>query len=213
MPILLVEVNPEEISIDESLFPDEMKDSFVYEHLKYCCSKNSLLPSISIIVSAAKAFVIRGHQYLFIAKELKYPRIRAIIDKASPEKLVREFLQKPKVVKLDWETVRKEEPDTMIGYSWFIFFFERTLTTAEKNSFEEQIVDFFRQLKLPAFVEIVDERVKNLNYPHAGHCAEFQAFVPIADERWYRSLRSVMIKFHSECIPVFSFQGRKFLTK
>jgi hypothetical protein len=209
MPVL-IELNVDEISVDETIFPNEMKESFIYEHLMYYCSKFYPTPAILIKLCNELTYVVRGHQYLSIAKDLKYSSIRAIIDKSSTEESIKAFLRKPSVIQLDWETARKEEYDTLITFNWYICFFERPLTEREKGIFEEQIVGFLKQLSLPSFAKRVDERIKDLSYPFSGLCAEFQAFVPVADERWYGHFRSVMIKFHLEYVPIVSFQGWKF---
>lgn len=210
MPIL-VELNINDISIDEIIFPNEMKECFIYEHLLYYCSKFYPLPTILIKLCGESAYVVRGHQYLSIAKELKHSSIRAIIDKASTEKYIKAFLRRSSVTQLDWEKIRKEEHNTAVAFNWYTCFFDRPLTSREKVIFEDQIVGFLKHLNLPSFVEKVDQRIKNLSYPFSGLCAEFQAFVPVADERWYSDFRSVMIKFHLEYVPIMSFQGRKFL--
>ena len=210
MHILLVELNPDEVSVDESLFPDKQKNSFIYEHLRHYCSKFYHLPTITVKVCAEAVFVVRGHQYLSIARELGHQRIRAIIDKSSPEKDVQKFLQKPSVVQLDWEAARNEGSDTLVEYVWFVFFFEKALNREDRKIFEEQIVEFFKHIKLPDWAEVPEKRITNLSYPYSGRCAEFQAYVPIEDERWYPSSRAVVVDFHLKYVPIASFQGRRF---
>lgn len=210
MCILLVELSPDEISVDESLFPDLNKNSFIYEHLRHYCSKFYPLPTIEVKVDAEAIIVVRGHPYLAIAKELRNQRIRAVVDKASSESSVSRFLQRSSIIQLDWETVMHEENNDLVSYVWFVFFFERSLNQEERKAFEKDIVGFYRQIQLPVWAEVPDDRIKNLSYPYSGRCAEFQAYVPIADERWYASSRAVVVDFHLKCVPIVSFQGRRF---
>ena len=211
MCILLVELNPDDVLVDTFLFLDKNKNEFIYEHLRHFYSKpNSVLPTIEVKVGA-ETVVTRGHLYLLLAKELGYKRIRAVIARASPEIFVDNFLKKSSVEKLDWKTIRKEESEAPLAeYAWYIFFFKRALYLEERKAFEEQIVEFFRQIKLPSWAETTGEKIEDLSYPYGGTCAEFQAYVPIRDERWYAPSRAVLINFHLNCVPIVSFQGRKF---
>lgn len=207
MPITLVEIESDKIVVDESRFLDDVMQSYVvYDHLRYYCSKFSPLPAISVQVESDVAFVVRRHWYLEIAKDLRIPRIRAVIEN-SVDAAVQSFLLQPSVGQIDWQEARKAEEEASIGYSWYVYFFERPLTAEERGVFEVQIVDFFRRLELPGWAELDDERIRNLSYPQEGLCAEFQAFVPSGDERWYAASLSVINKFHKECVPLVSFQG------
>lgn len=210
MHILLIELNPNEVSVEESLFPDKEKNLFIYEHLRYYCSKFYPLPTITVSIYDEGVFVVRGHQYLAIARELKHQRIRAIVDKSSPEKYVQRFLQRSSVVQLNWEIVSKEGSDIFVEYVWFVFFFKKPLNQEEQIFFEKLIVEFFRQIQLPAWAEVPDHKIKNLSYPYSGHCAEFQAYVPIEDEKWYASSRAAIVNFHLKYVPILSFQGQRF---
>lgn len=210
MNILLVELNPNEVLTDESLFPDKNKDILIYEHLKHYCSKFYPLPTIEIKVYAESVIVVRGHSYLKIAKELRHQSIRAVIDRNSPKPFVDSFLQKSSVVQLDWELIKQEEDNNLVSYVWLVFFFERQLEKEEQKIFEEQIIEFYRQIKLPAWADTPDNRIKDLSYPHFGCCVEFQAYIPVEDERWYAKSRAALVNFHLNHVPLVSFQGYKF---
>jgi hypothetical protein len=155
-------------------------------------------------------FVTRGHLYLTLAKELGYDRIRAVIDKASPREIVSSFLENPSISQLDWDVVKLENIDDFLEYVWLVFFFANPLTSQEKIVFENQVVEFYRQIKIPDGAEEADERIKDLNYPYLGRCAEFQAYLPIEDERWYAKSKAVLVDFHKQYAPIVSFQGRRF---
>ena len=109
-----------------------------------------------------------------------------------------------------WETVKNSDRNVLFDYVWLVCFFERPLNADEQNIFEEQVVGFFRQFILPNFADSTNERIKDLNYLFDGLCVEFQAYMPIGDERWYSEFRAVIVKFHSQYVPISSFQGHKF---
>ena len=210
MAIILVEIDPGEILVDRSRFqPDLVEPAVIYEHLLYCCSKFSSLPAISVEIEKDAAFVIRRHWYLSIAKDLKAPRIRAIIENGTDFDAVQKFLRRPSVTQIDWEEEKKRDAESTVEYRWLIFFFERPLTESERHSFDLQIVDFYRSLKMPSWFKIENERIIDLSYPRDGLCAEFQALAPFGDERWYAASRAALEKFHREVAPVISFQGHR----
>jgi hypothetical protein len=206
--LLVVEIDPDDVKVDESVFPNKWKDTFIYEHLRYYCSKFSPLPAISIYVTAEGATVTRAHQYLSIAKDLRRKSIRAIVDHNSPKEAVEQLLQKPSVTALDYQKLRAEEDEALFSYGWFVFFFERPLGAEERELFERKIVDYLKQTPLPPRFEAV-ERIKELNYPYAGHCAEVEAFTSL-DPRWYGAFRIVLMDFHKNVTPIVSFQGTRF---
>jgi hypothetical protein len=210
MKTSLIELNTDEISINESLFPDTEKDAFVQEHLQYYYSKINSVPTIVIRVESASIFVVRGHSYLTTAKELKLKKIRVVLDEGSTAESVVRLLRKPSVLQLDWKKVKREEENLLFEYNWYVFFFKRSISEAEKSVFDEHILRFFRRLEFPIFFKVPDERIQNLSYSHSGYCAEFQAYVPTLDERWYSPFRLAMEEFNLNCIPIASFQGRKF---
>lgn len=208
MSLLLVEMNPSDVEVDESVFPDEWKDWFVYEHLRYCCSKSQILSVVKIHVTADAVTAMSGQTYLSIARDLGRTSIRAVVDWSSPEEAVKQFLKRPSVTKLDYKAIREEEDKTLYWYGWFIFFFEEGLGEREREIFERDVVGFLKQIKLPPQFEAV-ERIQELTYPFSGRCAEVKAFRS-ADERWYAPFRVVLSDFHKNVARIASFQGTKF---
>lgn len=210
MSIHIVELKPDKVTIDEFKFPNKEQDFYIYDHLRYYCSKLTTLPAISIKIIDNVIFASSRSQYLTIAKELNRNRIQAVINLSSSKEDITKILNKPYVVQLDWEAVKKKERETLINYAWYIFFFQKTLNQDEKKAFEKDVVNFFRLIKLPSWATVPDQRIKDLAYSYSGLCCEFQAYVPIADERWYSSARAKTEIFHLNCVPIVSFQGRKF---
>lgn len=208
MNILLVELDPKDVLTDEILFINKQKEQFIYEHLRHYCSKFYPLPTISVRVYKNSVIVTHGHLYLAIAKELGHQRIRAIIDINSPYCFIQKLLNRPSVIKLDWNIVRQEDNE-LVSYCWLVFFFKRSLNQKEKKVFEEQVVRFFEQIPLPEFVDESNDKIQVLSYPNFGYCAEIKAYLPWEDERWYSTSRAVLLNFHFNCVPIVSFQGRK----
>jgi hypothetical protein len=209
--MLLIEVDPCCLLIDETSFPDKEKDNFIFEHLVYFSSKGNLLPTLIAKVESQGAFVTRGHHYLEIAKSLKRKRIRVVIEQSSLEIHIQKFLAKITYLKLDWEAERLSGSDVKCGYIWCVFFFERAVDNHEKQIFEEKIINFFRDINLPVGESTFDQRIKNLSCNHLDTCIEFEAYVPILDESWYAQSRQLLIDFHLNHVPIASFQGRRFL--
>jgi phage pi2 protein 07 len=210
MKILLVEIDTDEILVDEDRFPNLHKESFIYEHLRYYFSKSHALPTIEIKLCDDKVFVTYGHYYLLIARDLQFRRIRAIINRNSSSNSITKLLQQPSIAQLDWEKVNREESDEFLAYIWVVIFFEEPLISEQKALFEGQVVNFFKKIKLPPEAEEPKSRIKNLDYTFNDKCAEFQAYVPIEDERWYAQSINVLENFHFDQAAITSFQGRRF---
>lgn len=208
MTILIVEINPNKVLIDEDIFPDKHKEEFIYEHLRHYCSKFYPIPTIEVKVYTDSVFVIRGHLYLKIAKEFGHSQIRAIINKSSSNDSIIQLLQNPSVIELNWQSLIQE--DEPICYVWLVFFFAHPLNQEEKYIFEEQVLGFFSKINLPGWAEISNDRIKDMKYVCSGIGVEFQAYLPVDDERWYASSRAALVNFHFKYVPIISFQGRKF---
>jgi len=52
--ILVIELTPDEVSIDENIFSDPHKDEFIYEHLLHYCSYQILLKSHRLVWSGGE---------------------------------------------------------------------------------------------------------------------------------------------------------------
>ncbi|MEH1863543.1 MAG: hypothetical protein V7K69_00650 [Nostoc sp.] len=211
MLIILAEVSPDDILIDESIFADTQKDLFIYEHLKYFISKLGYLPVVEVRLYGNLVFVTRGHLYALISKELGYKYIRIRILQDSSREDVENFLQKSSVIRLDWETVKQEASRIpLVDYVWYIVFFAHSLSQVERQIFEESIIKFLKEIKLPECVQESNEKIRYLNYPFFGECCEFQAYISIGDERWYGDWTRKLSNFNLKHVPIISVNGRKF---
>jgi hypothetical protein len=209
--MLLAEIDPFDILISDIEPLKESEKHFVFEHLLYMMSKIPILPTLLVKLEPQGVIVKYGYLYLEIARILKRKIIRVVVDQSSSEECIQNFLQASSLRVLNWEEERQDNLQASCKFVWYVFFFERAINDKEKNEFEKNIVNFFRELKLPIWAEIPDERIKNLSYQNLGMSAEFEAYVTIADESWYRDSMAVLINFHSQCVPIASFQGRHFL--
>ncbi|MGK7899115.1 MAG: hypothetical protein AB4372_37235 [Xenococcus sp. (in: cyanobacteria)] len=104
-----MELQPDKVTIDELKFPNKEQDLYIYDHLRYCCSKLTTLPAISIKIIDDVIFASSRSQYLAIAKELNRDRIQAVIDLSSSKEDITKILNKPYVVQLDWEAIKKKQ--------------------------------------------------------------------------------------------------------
>ncbi|WP_254563965.1 hypothetical protein [Oscillatoria sp. HE19RPO] len=209
MSILIIEIPPSKVLIDETLFPDKHKEEFVYEHLRHYCSKFYPIPTIEIAIYNNSVFVTAGHLYLKIARELGCPKIRAVIDKKSPTNSIVKLLNSPDITQLDWQSLIQDD-DEPICYIWLVFFFIHALSKKEKFAFEDKILGFFSKINLPDWADASKKRIKNMKYINLDSGIEFQAYLPIEDERWYARSRAILMDFHFKYVPIISFQGRKF---
>lgn len=105
-------------------------------------------------VESASIVVVRGHSYLTTAKELEFKKIRAVLDEGSTAESVVRLLRKPSVLQLDGKKVKREEVDVLFEYNWYVFSFERSLSNAEEDIFDEQILCFFRRVEFPMFFKV-----------------------------------------------------------
>jgi hypothetical protein len=209
MTILVVALNPSMITVNEYLFPNSYKDSFIYDHLRYYCSKGQSVPTITIKVCSDSVIVTRGHYYLLIAKELGYEKIQAVVDQ-NLSRDIESFLNSPYIVQVNWKTLRQNEDQKLLGYVWYVFFFKRNLSQSEQEAFHTLVVNFYEQIEIPGWANEPETRILDLNYSHLGYSAEFQAYVPFADERWYAGALAAAVDFHMKYVPIVSCQGRKF---
>lgn len=213
MNLVIADIELNKILVDETLFPRQPKGEFVYEHLRHYYSKLDTLPTIEIQILQGSAIVTKNHLYYYIAKDLGRTNIRAFIANDSSTQEVKNFLKYPYVHLLDWKQLCQEEEDEFISYMWFVFFFKAPLNRKNKNIFEREIVDFFKQIEIPATINVPhSERIKDLNYPYFQECAEFQAYlpVPVGGEKWVSESISRLINFHENYVPIISFQGECF---
>ena len=208
MEILLIELNPSEIAISRSLPINEQSATFIYEHLRYYCSKFFPLPAIKVRARRNSLIVIKGHEYLLIAKELRHTSIRAIVDVTSDNIAIQQLLTRPSVKKLHWNTMREDDHE-LFSYGWHVFFFQRDLEEKEQAIFKEKLSHVIADARLlQQFIQ--PHEIKDFAYIPSLKCIECQVYTPVADERWFNAYRATLLEFHTNFARIVSFQGRKF---
>src|SRR5438445_1368096 len=102
MSAVVVECDPKMLRVDEGIYPD-VENSYIYDHLKYYCSKFSPLPAATIALRDGLPLVVQGHKYVKIAAELGRKTIRAILTGESNRAEAQRFLGAEGVKILDWQ--------------------------------------------------------------------------------------------------------------
>ncbi len=197
MTILLVQIPIAAVSMDESIFPDR-DDSYILEHLLQYCGKFEPLPAISIEVEGSNTRVIRGHQYLTVARMLGRQTIRAIVMSPPSSVDVKHLIARADVTVLDWEEIRAREAEERNPKGWHVYFFEHPLSADEKRTFDEVVWKLFSD--------------KNIQMHHddVRAMAEFEAHTPVTDEGWRGMSLAAFSRFDREQVPIVSYQGRRF---
>jgi hypothetical protein len=209
MPLELVALPPELVTIDESRYPDGDK-TWVYDHLMHYCSLFDPLPAIRILINENGPVVTWGHKYLRISRALRRPLIRALIKPGSNEDAKASLLQRADVVKLDWEEIDAIERATPVIDQWHVFYFERALSAREKRRFDDEVAAFFVAAPRPAWDE-ADTIVGQVQHDDSEHRAQFRARTPVADESWYRDFLAAVNRFSRNVAKIISYQGRRFV--
>lgn len=204
MSIILIELPPQMIEVDETGYPDR-DSSWRADHLRRYLSLVETLPAVGVRITKFGAVVTEGHAVLQAAKDLRRASIRAIVDPQSDMDALTELLRNPEVIGLDWAAIDAAERRRPIDLAWHVFFFARALRPEEQMAFEREIATFFDRLPEPYGAGLV---VGSLRFRDASSEAEFQARTPLADERWFGPWVKAIERFHRETAPIASYQGR-----
>lgn len=210
MAVLVVKCDPKVLRIDESMYPD-VETSYIYDHLKYYCSKFSPLPAATITLHGGSPVVVQGQKYVRIATELGRKSIRAIITGDTNTDEVQSFLRIEAVQILDWQLLRREEEETSVLDAEHVFFFESALSDHQKRTFEESVAGFFHQLQSVLLLG-KPRTVTKVVYSHGDCSAEFIATTPAGDESWFGEFYASCLDFSRTVGRIASYQGRRFVS-
>ena len=197
MFILLADVPPAVVSIDEFRFPDRDRTQ-IFEHLVRYCSKFDSLPAITILIENTKATVVRGHKYLLAAHALGRATIRAVITGSPTKQDFESFLSRTQSKGLDWETIKTAEARVPAPKGWHVFFFAHSLSSEQKIIFDEIVTILFP-----------DQNIY-VTYDEASPLAEFKAKTPVTDVVWMAKHLDAFATFSRVEVPIVSYQGRRF---
>ena len=210
MSYKVIECNPSLLRFDLERYPDK-ETSFIYEHLKYYCSKfalRTLLPSAHAMVWEKQLIVVSRHKYALIAQSLGVPRVRVVItERISGDS--EEFLARNDVNVVDLATIKQEEIVTVVQDAWHVFFFGESLTVEQQRDFEKCIVGVFVRLDRNYQTDL-SPMMSTIGFAFDKTCAEFTARTPNGDESWVRQFRQVCCDFHTQTAKIVSYQGRRF---
>lgn len=224
---LLLKMNPKDIHEDLANFPDN-EQSFVYEHLKYYCSKFYPLPAITVGCKKNEFFVIRGHKYLRIAQELNHEHILCVLpdEYQSPlfrtgnDAAMRSFQPKPHEGELDLKQngieimdfkdfdpgFQSDEIDTFDH----VYYFEKPLSESQKIEFRKLIQSFFFVLKYAQNLGAAFEWISPIEFGAEDKRAEFKVKVKNPSGKWTHLYRAITMKFSEDVAKIHTFCGRLF---
>jgi hypothetical protein len=107
--LLIADIDPNKISFANNEIEDLAAQHFIYEHLRYFCSKFSLIPSITVKIEPNSILAISRSIYLQIAKDLNRSTIRAVIDESSNKDTVELLAKNKEITLLDYRKLRDAE--------------------------------------------------------------------------------------------------------
>lgn len=198
MGLILINIPVASVLVDEEKYPD-LDRSMIVEHLIRYCSKFDPLPAIGIALHEGAAVLVHGHKYLLAARALGRPAIPALVKgDPSPEQL-HSVLATTGAMALDLEAIRAVEDRDPTPRVWQLFYFVRPLSSVQKSAFESAIRCLFPD----------DEEIQFM-HDDTGPLVEFEARVPVTDERWARRRLDTLCTFHEEHVPIVSSQGGRF---
>lgn len=209
MALLVFECDPKMLRVEERIYPDA-DASFIYEHLKYYCSKFDPLPAATVALREGQLLVVQGQKYVRIAVELGRKMIRAIMTDANTEEIQR-LVRTDGINVLDWQALRREEEQTSVLDAVHVFFFESGLSEHQKQLFEEKIAGFFHRLQ-SVLLQGKAIKVSNVVYSHDDRSAEFVATTPAGDPRWFGDFHASCLNFSRSVARMASYQGRRFVS-
>lgn len=216
MTMIVIDLPPKRVSIDETRFPDR-DTTHIYEHLLHYCSlipPSHPLPAIDIQVERDSLVVMRGHKYLRIAKHLGRSTVRATIhtaDSRNDQEAIAALLAMPDVKQVDWRAILKREGRTLVARDWHVFFFERALRLTEKQAFEAHVVGFFPPLLLRLKPNWKKQPVvTHVEYDDTRNLAQFQAWTPVGVETWFNDYLHELGVFDQRYARIVSYQGRRY---
>lgn len=203
MPVIVTEVPVNSLVRDES---KAKETPYVFDHLKYYCSKFMPLPAVIARLKDGKAEVLGAGVYLDIAKALGHKTIRVSFREKSEAKEIKDFLRDCNGNLLCLSNIEAEETEQDCFFGWHIFFFERVPSSKEKQGFVDTVVTAFSTLGEKYGI---GPRVSEVLFLDDQKSAEFQANIPTKSERWYLDVREAIHEYSEGCVKIVSYQGFK----
>lgn len=206
--LVIADIDPNKIFFAKDEIPDLAVQNFIYEHLRYFCSKFFPIPSIMVRIDHNSIIAISRSIYLQIAKDLDLPTIRAVINELSDKDAIDLLAKKKEITLLDYRKLRDTEH--IVSQSWHVFFFERDLRQDEKYEFKDLVFEHFKSQNY-LMESLKDSPITFFDFSHSDQCAEFRGFTPAENRDWTNSFRQKLYNFHLERVRITSYQGRRFV--
>jgi len=200
----LIKLNANLVKADETQARDDL-----YEHLKYFSSKIGGIPAITVKVKDVIPHLVRGLDYLKVAKDLGYSSIQAIVSSDTPDDALNELLLDKSIERVNLTELEADELAAPVDDVWQVFYFSRSLVPAEKDKFTRDVVGAFETLPSRFLTSTNDRRVRCLQFSDSPSRAEFKAFVPVYDEEWLAKCVAKFRAFSEGSVQIVSYQGRR----
>jgi hypothetical protein len=182
----------------------------VFEHMRHMFShpRQFPLPAIDVRLINEKLVVVRGHNYLRIARELGDGWVRAVFE--SEWKDPAEALKRlPSGIRVTPNEVFERELAIQVLREFHVYFFEHPLSLEAQKRFLADIAGFFERLETPLIARS-EKRLFQWAFPFEGRCAEFEALVPTGDQSWMAGYLKICKAFSRNVQRIVSFQGARF---
>ncbi|HTI70835.1 MAG TPA: hypothetical protein VMF06_12775 [Candidatus Limnocylindria bacterium] len=199
-----IEVSPSEVLLDPIWSKGDGK--YVYEHLKHYCSTFTPLPAATVKLVDAKLTVVRGFEYVAIARELKHNKIRAVLLDSTFDELKMQEI--PGILSIVPLSELEAEMRTSAVTGWHIFYFKTRPSPEIAAKIETHFKRFLRESLPAALGENPEEPIES-RFDFLGPCLEIKFTTPVANEAWIKSFQSLVSSVSAEIWPIESYQGRR----
>ena len=182
---------------------------FIYEHLRYYCSKFRPLPAIAVRLEGDRLRIVDRHIYAAIARDLGDERIRAVLMGLTFEELKeRDFPNLPNLVSK--ETLDFELQEKLVSM-WHVFYFGAGLSSKLVTEIDYRLRFFLKQSLYPIIGNRLDSEVVS-HFDQAESRLEIRFPTPLENHAWATSYLELITSVSRELVPIASYQGQRFET-
>jgi hypothetical protein len=187
-------------------YPDRDR-SHIYEHLREYLSlpRSYPLPAIRIRVINDGCFVVGGHKYLRIARELGVEMIRASCDDPRDESSALGALAGMGASRVPNELLEAECAEAS-SRDHQLLFLAREATPAEQAGLASAIAEFVD--RYPS--RCAHGMASSVVFSSDGKRCQYQAVIPVADPEWIMAYLRKLDDLSKNVCEIESYLGRRF---